>query len=235
MLGMGKTSNKKVILGIMMAITFIAGILVTEFVYADHVSSLPTARIAQSLEALFVDIGLIQTETNKIQMLKDNQYVPFHLSKRFAAVDNNRIVMCPDSGLGGVLMDIRSQNQKPFILSSIVFTVGGISHADDRVWVNIINLNTNPVFNGRTIDVTGDFFDSTIYTFEVLGLERGDNQPGFLPHEISAEVDPIFSNRRPLVIGIQCFNNDSNDMGVFHVQLSGFKQATDNILVTQVT
>ena len=217
---MGKTRNKKVILGIMMAITFIAGILAIEFVYADHVSSLPSARIAQSLEVLFVDIGLIKTETDKVQMVKDNQYEPF------VSVGIGTTTAVCDAEGGGEDVDsirIESTNSKAFILTSIQLAVSGAQNAGDIVQIR--NIQSGGV-GGTPSSVNLITSPSTLILFEALGLPT-INTANTSPLQISANAGGSVK------VIVACNAGTTNDIkfASAFIRVLGWKQVGDTITI----
>ena len=226
--------TKTVILGIMMTITFIAGILATEFVYADHVNSLPSARIAQSLEVLFVDIGLIKTETDKIQMvktetdkiqmIKDNQYTLFKVRGPSALNTCDAAGGSADTDRVRIRNDASSGN---FMVTSIVFLPQGIDSSSDII--RLIGLSVNGQFYVMVSnDVTGSGF---VGAFDVMGTERNTGAGNF-PTQIVADSNVIGApNDIELLISCNAGSTSDINFGANSIIVSGWKIPGDNISI----
>jgi len=200
-----------------MAITFIAGILATEFVYADHVSSLPPSRvIAHSLEVLFVDIGLIKTD---VAVIKNNQTEPF-----IGVGIGTTTAVCDVAGGGGDFdsIIIESMNTKAFILTSIQLAVTGAQDSGD--FVQVSNIQTGGVGGPASVNVISN--PTTNLFFEVLGLPAV-NTASTLPLQVAA----IAGNS--VNVFVFCNAGASNDIKFFSngIRVSGWKQVSDTITI----
>ena len=223
---MGKTSTKTVILGIVIAITFIAGIVATEFVYADHVSSLPSARIVQSLEVLFVDIGLIKTD---VGIVKASSYVPFtEVITPFA--DGAQSCDTPTTIGRAFILDINSNT--PFVVHNILLQTKGVDELSDFIGVNSIevdgiNRNTGSVDLTQTSGPLLPFIFDDIYIEILQGYvlsKTFDPVTGYPlllgPTILTSEGTQTSPDIRVIII---CGAQTSTNIDILTVKVSGWK------------
>jgi len=167
------------------------------------------------------DVGMIKTETNKIQMVKDNQYIPFRAQ---GSTSFSETCDVPDaaSTLTIKSFTITSGSSSPFILTSIHMFFPSVGSGDSDSLQIVLRSDGQGVASSQNLSHSG----KNIRSFEVLKLESDSVFGGTFPHQVSANSF--------VRLDIICNAGTSGSDIVFNPSsfVFGWKQATDIITVT---
>lgn len=159
----------------------------------------------------------IKTETDKIQIIKNNQYIPYH-----TLFDTNTV--CATAGSTDfATVDIKSANNKPFTTNSIWILLNGLDEAGDVVRLNNLFVDSD-TYQAFTIDATGS--SSPVFRgFEVLGLPL-QNQDSTLPRELSS------NGLGGIRLFVFCDSGTTSSLDFRTINVSGWKLTDDSITVS---
>ena len=241
---MGKKNNSIIISGILVA--FLVGTIVSSpsASAANPVIALITEQVIPKLNQIITDITAlttgvsattetqidnIETETNKIQMVKNNQYIPFieTISGRICTLANTPT-------LGSITINSNADPGTPFVVTSIVMKPTGLANND----LNLEDLATSDeLYLGMKVywmaspQMRGDFYRSSHISSikEVKGLEE-EGVKEFLDNSFSLNIGfRSGTSGRPIWAEI---NNRTKIIGVGHYQLDqlGYAKLMDEYI-----
>lgn len=209
MLSMERKNNIIIISGIIFA--FIFGTLTAN----------PIAEAANpALVAIQTTLGLIQTETDKIQMVKNNQYVPFTQA-------SNLNTLCDAAGGSSTTKTVRVKGTSDTILiTGMTLRVDGVDSATDSIKIVSYSIGGFSLGATQSNDLTGNIIGSGALgamAFDVMGvpLAGGANFPTEIA-VISSGLDTIF----------ECNAGTTTNMNIRIVFVSGWKNVDDTVSVT---
>ena len=170
------------------------------------------------LNAIFNIVTDIQTETDKIQTIKTNQFVPFRES-----LSRDKVCDSPDAGSITSFLTIKIDNTALF--SSILVTSVGVSlknniDASDTVQVSNYISSGGSITNALTVDLTGSNLIASRPSFELLGqpLVNGINSP--------TQIGGATQGANDITFTLACNAGTSgNDVEIDFVIVSGWKPA----------
>ena len=181
----------------------------------------------RNIETSVTDISDIKTETDKIQMVKDNQYVPFTaLTATAATCDVDDANSTPKVFQVRITSPATTGN---FIITGVFMDPNGLSGASDTDFIKLRALNVDGLTGGFTVSDTlvGNAGGSS--AFDIMGQPLRDG--GTFPHQITV-VNA--GQVHDVLIEFTCNAGTSGGaIGFFanQIKVSGWKLASDTIIV----
>jgi len=161
----------------------------------------------------------IETETNKIQMVKDNQYVPFKTPSTIAFLATDT---CDVAGGLAAQHQIRIDGGSDFMVTGITFKPTGVDQATDEIIIVGLFVDGNSVAI-RTNDLTGTF--GVPFGFDILGV------PTITGGNVPTTIAALGAGSQDIVFSITCFADSTTDITfpAGSIVVSGWKLASDTI------
>jgi len=165
----------------------------------------------------------IDTETDKIQMVKDNQYVPFK------ATGPAGTVTCDTLDGGFEIHSITIENDGTsgvFLITSISVQFRGVNDAADEIIYSDVTIDGNTFLINSQVTGTS----TAPHTFEVLGVPLGFGADANFMHQIAAES----SGSSDVILRVVCsaVGTENITIDTNAIQVSGWKLPSDTVTVT---
>ena len=181
----------------------------------------------RNIETSHTDISAIKTQTDKIQMVKDNQYVPF---TALTATDATCDVI--DANSTTMIFQVRissSATTGNFIITGVFMDANGLNGVADTDFIKLRALSVDGATVGFTVsdNLVGNTNGSS--AFDIMGQPLRDG--GTFPHQITV-VNA--GQVHDVLIEFTCnAGTTGSDIGFFanEIKVSGWKLASDTITV----
>lgn len=188
-----------------------------ETIDSDIIMKLDNTTI--KLDAITNEIQLIKTETDKIQTIQNNQYVPFRIPSEVHWMTTD---ICDEAGGMAQQHQLRINGDSDFVVTSITFQPTGLDEAKDEIAIIALWIDDQSLAL-RTGDLTST--SSTSYGFEILGL------PTFTGGKIPTTITALGDGQQDIVVAFSCFADTTTDITFpdGSIVVSGWKLTSDTI------
>ncbi len=179
------------------------------------------AAIQGNIDMAKSDIGMIKTETDKIQMVKDNQYVPFKTPSTIAFLATETCDVAGD--LSAAQHQIRIDGGSDFMVTGITFKPTGVDQAADEIVISGLFVDGKSVLT-RTNDLTGTF--GIPFGFDIAGV------PTITGGNVPTTIAALGAGSQDIVFSFSCFADSTTDITfpAGSIVVSGWKLASDTII-----
>jgi len=171
------------------------------------------------------DVGAIKTETDKIQMVKDNQYEPFTALITTTAT-------CADVATSPDIMQVRITSPAStgnFIITGVFMSPSGLNGLADTDSIKIRALNVDGLTGGFTVSDSLVANTNGNTSFDIMGQPLRDG--GTFPHQITV-VNA--GQVHDVLIEFTCDAGTTGSSITFNpnaIKVSGWKLASETVTV----